>query len=1219
MKCSYQSIFRNFAAALIALVTNVATAQTNFWQPTDGPARNDVRALASHTSGDIFAATYGGDGIFRSRNNGDSWTPVNSGLTNRSVLVLAINKSTGHIFAGTGFFFFGWSGAAVFRSTDNGENWSKVKDLVADGDTTAVFSLALNASGHIFAGTEKVGVLRSTDNGSTWQKINTGLTSLNIRALVINTTGEIFVGTANGVFRSSNNGDTWTPMNTGLSHPSVLALTINTNGHLFAGTKRPTFFSDVGGAIFRSTDNGANWRNVKDVPAHSFLSLAIDAAGNIFAGRAGGPVCRSIDNGDNWREINLGLTSLAVYSLAVNSAGQLLAGTSFGIFRSTDNGGTWKEANKGLSFVLDAASLVIKKTGEIFAGSGNIFTSGRGVFRSTDKGSTWTLANNGLENTNISTLALNANEHIFAGTFGDGIFSSTDNGAQWTKATPAGLTNLSILSIAFNASGDLFTGTSGDGIFRLLNNTTRWDSVNTGLTNRFVRSLVINANGAIFAGTLGGGSGVFRSVDKGGRWTAINDGLTNLSVRSLALKANGDLFAGTVGGGVFRLLNNASTWTRTGLTNQDIRSLVINPNGAIFAGTTGGGVFCSTDNGSQWIAVNGGLTSLTVLALALNHSTGEIYAGTDKNGVFRSEGLQAPVITHTLLSPQSSGQVVNLSTEVTSNTSVDSVALHYRSSGSANFTPVVMAKSGNAYQATIPGNVVTSRGVEYFIRAVNQKRLPSRLPVAGVFSMQVRVNNETKPAAQPGGSQQTAYRLISVPLDLDNKSPQAVLEDDLGQYQDTQWRFSELVANQSYVEFPGTAAMTPGKAFWLLVKDAGKIIDTGAGRSNATNQAFKIALHAGWNFVGNPFNFPIPLNNKLSLKSGKPVVLRAYNGSWNDPNITPVGSFIPFEGYAVFNELNSSDTLLVNPDLTAGSNAFRHQALVFEDMVLMNEDRPVLFKPSQLSNTQPLKGQLQTLWSIRILAQCQEARDVDNTAAISAGALRDYDERDQPEPPPVGEYVSVYFPHREWEPPTPNYCADVRPEFSQGEIWAVEVTTNIRDKVHLTFDGIEQVPEEFEIWVVDEALHLLQNLREKNNYVFAGSSADHPKRLKLIVGRQDFIDAKLAAAKLIPATYELSQNFPNPFWSEATSRFAGNPATTMRYGLPQVEKVTLQVYNLLGEEVVILLKDERREAGYHAAIWDGRNRAGRQVASGVYVYRLRAGSLVLTKKMTLVR
>ncbi len=100
-----------------------------------------------------------------------------------------------------------------------------------------------------------------------------------------------------------------------------------------------------------------------------------------------------------------------------------------------------------------------------------------------------------------------------------------------------------------------------------------------------------------------------------------------------------------------------------------------------------------------------------------------------------------------------------------------------------------------------------------------------------------------------------------------------------------------------------------------------------------------------------------------------------------------------------------------------------------------------------------------------------------------------------------------------------------------------------------------------------------------------------------------------AEVRLIPTTYELSQNFPNPFC----------PTTTIRYGLPKAERVTLKIYNLLGEEVVALVNAETQDAGYHVAIWDGRNKNGGVVASGVYVYRLQAGNWVMIKKMAVVK
>ncbi|MFQ6091699.1 MAG: T9SS type A sorting domain-containing protein [bacterium] len=89
----------------------------------------------------------------------------------------------------------------------------------------------------------------------------------------------------------------------------------------------------------------------------------------------------------------------------------------------------------------------------------------------------------------------------------------------------------------------------------------------------------------------------------------------------------------------------------------------------------------------------------------------------------------------------------------------------------------------------------------------------------------------------------------------------------------------------------------------------------------------------------------------------------------------------------------------------------------------------------------------------------------------------------------------------------------------------------------------------------------------------------------------------------VPAEYRLSQNYPNPF----------NPETSIEYALPSKAKVRLSVYNVLGQEVKVLV-DGQMEAGYHTVTLD----AG-QMASGVYFYRLEAGSTVMTRKMVLMK
>jgi hypothetical protein len=89
----------------------------------------------------------------------------------------------------------------------------------------------------------------------------------------------------------------------------------------------------------------------------------------------------------------------------------------------------------------------------------------------------------------------------------------------------------------------------------------------------------------------------------------------------------------------------------------------------------------------------------------------------------------------------------------------------------------------------------------------------------------------------------------------------------------------------------------------------------------------------------------------------------------------------------------------------------------------------------------------------------------------------------------------------------------------------------------------------------------------------------------------------------IPITPSLEQNYPNPF----------NPSTTIRYELPRASHVTLTVYDLLGREVATLI-DDVEEPGYKSVEWNAAS-----VASGVYLYRLKAGSFVQTRKMTILK
>ncbi len=91
--------------------------------------------------------------------------------------------------------------------------------------------------------------------------------------------------------------------------------------------------------------------------------------------------------------------------------------------------------------------------------------------------------------------------------------------------------------------------------------------------------------------------------------------------------------------------------------------------------------------------------------------------------------------------------------------------------------------------------------------------------------------------------------------------------------------------------------------------------------------------------------------------------------------------------------------------------------------------------------------------------------------------------------------------------------------------------------------------------------------------------------------------ARESAEEIIPSAYALHPAYPNPF----------NPTTTIRYGLPESSDVSVIVYDITGREIIQLV-DSRVPAGDRRVVWNGRDRHGNPVASGLYIYRLVAKS-----------
>ncbi|MBI5727202.1 MAG: T9SS type A sorting domain-containing protein, partial [Ignavibacteriales bacterium] len=96
--------------------------------------------------------------------------------------------------------------------------------------------------------------------------------------------------------------------------------------------------------------------------------------------------------------------------------------------------------------------------------------------------------------------------------------------------------------------------------------------------------------------------------------------------------------------------------------------------------------------------------------------------------------------------------------------------------------------------------------------------------------------------------------------------------------------------------------------------------------------------------------------------------------------------------------------------------------------------------------------------------------------------------------------------------------------------------------------------------------------------------------------------------RIIPMEFALMQNYPNPF----------NPSTVIGYTVPQDSEVEITIYNVMGEKIRTLVR-ENQQAGYYSATWDGKNEFGHSISSGIYIYSMNAGKFQSTKKLTFLK
>ncbi len=496
-----------------------------------------------------------------------------------------------------------------------------------------------------------------------------------------------------------------------------------------------------------------------------------------------------------------------------------------------------------------------------------------------------------------------------------------------------------------------------------------------------------------------------------------------------------------------------------------------------------------------------------------------------------------------------------LSFEITAQAGIDSAFLYLRKGGENGFSKTALTRQeqSNNWQMPVEAARVTERGLEYCVQTYHGFR--TTLSPENGFIHPLFLPVTVPLLSFPEQTKKKAYQHISIPLNTKGQMLSALFEDDLGKYNNENYRIFDYSEDAGFIEIKNLdITLPPGKSLWLITKDA-LTLDVENSVSVSSSDSYELSLKKGWNMIAAPFSF------SSSWADAAPnYPLNYYDGSGWDFST----ELTPFKGYAVYMKQDTSVFILP----------------------IENGTTVAMGKSSAFINGED--------WHIQLQAESGIYKDRFNFAGVHPNASDSEDRFDYHEPPVVGEYVSLYFTGNENQK---HFTSDYRSRDEDGYTFLFEISGNTKQpkSIQLTPDNL---PAGFDWAVFSPETGVRYNKGQIQ------TSRSH-QRFVLVAGSKDFISAAAEGYTTQPLSFRLSQNYPNPF----------NPQTVAKYQLPTAERVTIEVYNLLGQRIKTLLKNEPKDAGYYQIKWNGTDAVGSSVSAGIYFLHLRSKNFNKTVKM----